>query len=108
MAWVIRAVTIQDRLGLEGSITNHYMTIDGVYIGTENKDQKLVMLPTNSETLQTIWKDADLTHPGGVSRPGPANALDAVPGKPSQADAFRQITAREIRNPKSEIRKKSE
>jgi hypothetical protein len=84
---VVRAVTIEDRLGLEGSITDHYMTIDGIYIGTENKDQKLVMLPTDSGTLQHIWQDADLTHPGAVSRPGPANA--SLPDSASQADVFK-------------------
>jgi hypothetical protein len=89
----IKAETVQDRLGLEGSITNHYLTIDGVYIGSENKEQKLVLLPTDSGTLQQIWKNADLTRPGGVSRPGPANATNAVPSPqigPSQADVFQQ------------------
>ncbi len=70
----VRAVPIHDRLGLEGPLTVHYMTIDGVYLGSENKEQKTVMLPTDSETLLHIWTDANLTRPGGVDRPGPTNA----------------------------------
>lgn len=72
-----RAIPIRDRLGLEGSPTFHYMTIEGRYLGSENKEQKLVMLPTDAEMLAQIWKDANLTRPGGVDRGGPANA-DAV------------------------------
>jgi hypothetical protein len=68
-----RAIPIRDHLGLEGSVTFHYLTIEGVYLGSENKDQKLVMLPTTSDTLQQIWKDANLTRPGAVERGGAAN-----------------------------------
>jgi hypothetical protein len=69
-----RAIPIRDRLGVQGSPTIHYMTIDGRYIGSENQDQKLMMLPTDDTTLARLWKDANLTRPGGVDRGGPANA----------------------------------
>ncbi|MDB5329279.1 MAG: hypothetical protein JWP03_430 [Phycisphaerales bacterium] len=61
-----RAIPINDRLGLEGSITVHYMSPEGSYIGSENKDQKIVMLPTNKTTLEHIWQDANLTRPEKV------------------------------------------
>lgn len=67
----VRAVPIQDRLGLEGSITTHYMSPEGIYLGSENKDQKLVMLPTNARTLQRIWANANLTRPGATERRNP-------------------------------------
>ncbi|HZL34829.1 MAG TPA: hypothetical protein VFC78_05930 [Tepidisphaeraceae bacterium] len=78
----IRAIPIQDRLGLEGSITMHYMSPDGVYLGSENKDQKLVMLPTDAGTLQHIWANANLTRPGAVKRP-PAERPSIVGGAPA-------------------------
>lgn len=71
---ITRCVPIEDRLGLDGSVTTHYVTIDGRYLGSENREQKLILLPTNDVTLQHIWKDADLRHPDAVGKPGPANA----------------------------------
>lgn len=62
----IRAVPIYDRLGLDGSVTIHYMSPEGAYIGSENKDQKLVVLPSDAATLTGIWKNANLTRPEGV------------------------------------------
>ena len=65
----MRAIPIQDRLGLAGSVTLHYMSVDGTqYFGSENKDQQLVMLPTDEGTLRQIWQDAKLTKPSGVDR----------------------------------------
>ncbi|MDB5304747.1 MAG: hypothetical protein JWM97_2296 [Phycisphaerales bacterium] len=64
-----RAVPIHDRLGLEGPVTTHYMSPEGNYIGSENKDQKIVMLPTTKATLERIWTDANLTRPEQAERP---------------------------------------
>jgi hypothetical protein len=76
---VFRAVPIRDRLGLQGSVTTHYLNMDGVYLGSENQEQKLVTLPTDSTTLTQIWKNADLTRPHGIDHDAPAAAEAATP-----------------------------
>ena len=65
----VMAVPVEDRLGWQGSMTTHYLTPGGVYLGSENKEAHLVMLPTDARTLLSIWKNADLTRPGGSERP---------------------------------------
>ena len=62
----IRAVPIKDRIGLQGSVTTHYMSLDGKYLGSVNEDSKVTILPTDAATLENIWKDANLTRPGDV------------------------------------------
>ena len=76
----IRAVPVTDRLGWRGSVTTHYMTSDGRYLGSENKDAHMVIMPVDAQTLLSIWKGADLTRPGAAQRPhGSASAAPAVP-----------------------------
>ena len=91
---------VQDRLGLDGSITLHYMSPEGAYLGSENKEQKLLVLPSDGATLANIWKNANLTQPEGVQpqprvQPGsrlPEPRADANPalvnpiGPPAQPD----------------------
>ena len=36
----IRAIPITDRLGWHGSITTHYVSPSGVYLGSENKETR--------------------------------------------------------------------
>jgi hypothetical protein len=90
----VRAVPIQDRLGLDGSVTVHYISPEGAYLGSENKDQKLVVLPTDAVTLSNIWKGVDLTKPGAVEALAPANvAARLTPvseAAPSSPDAPRR------------------
>jgi hypothetical protein len=57
------AVPVKDRFGLEGSITTHWVTLDGTYLGSVNEDSQLTVLPTDEETLRKIWIDATLTAP---------------------------------------------
>jgi hypothetical protein len=71
----MRAIPIEDRLGLDGSATTHYMNPDGVYLGSENKEQKLMILPTDAQTLTNIWKNANLTRPAGVEPATPGKLL---------------------------------
>ena len=66
----VQALRINDRLGLEGSITTHYYNPDGHYLGTENKDSKTLVLPTDKESLQKIWQNANLDRPGAVEKQG--------------------------------------
>jgi hypothetical protein len=72
----IRAVAITDRIGVEGSITTHYMSPDGQYLGSENADTGITVLPTSEAKLLEIWKDADLTRPADV-KPDPAKSDQA-------------------------------
>lgn len=59
------AIPVSDRVGVEGSVTTHYMTSAGQYLGSVNKDSKIAVLPTDKETLLKLWQDADLTRPQG-------------------------------------------
>ena len=72
----VRAVPISDRVGLEGSPTIHYISLDGKYLGSVNKDSKITLLPTDAVTLQKLWSNkADLTRPAEREQqpePGPA------------------------------------
>jgi hypothetical protein len=70
----MRAIPILDRVGLEGAPTTHYMSPDGVYLGSVNGETKVTILPTDRKTLLEIWKDADLTRPGEVEEGGAAPA----------------------------------
>jgi hypothetical protein len=71
---IIRAVPIEDRIGLEGPVTTHYMTPTGEWVRSENRETVVTMLPSDEETLLKLWKDANLTRP---EVPG---------GKPAQAE----------------------
>lgn len=57
------AVPVTDRLGLDGSITTHWMSPAGKYLRSTNEDSKVTILPTDQATLRNIWLDADLTAP---------------------------------------------
>jgi len=71
----VRAIPISDRIGWHGAVTTHYMSADGKYLGSENKQTHTLILPTDAATLASIWKGADLTRPRGVERPhGAASA----------------------------------
>lgn len=59
----VRAIGIKDRIGLEGSPTYHYISPDGKYLGSVNKDSNIVILPTDADTLKKIWIDPTLTRP---------------------------------------------
>jgi hypothetical protein len=64
----VRAVPISDRIGLEGSPTVHYMSEDGKYLGSANKESKITILPSDASSLQKIWSNkADLTRPRDVA-----------------------------------------
>ena len=81
----IRAIPIKDRIGLEGSVTTHYVTHDGKYLGSENPDGGIIILPSDEQRLKQIWKDADFTRPADVKEnPEPARAAGA-PANPAAA-----------------------
>jgi hypothetical protein len=76
----LRAYAMKDRLGLEGSETIHYMSSDHVWIGSENKDSGLTIVPSDEKALLERWADADLTRP---EAPTPKKANPNAPGKQS-------------------------
>jgi len=64
-----QAIPITDHIGVEGSVTTHYVTASGQYLGSENKDTKIIILPTDHETLARIWPNTILHPPGEQSAP---------------------------------------
>lgn len=60
------AVPVQERMGLEGSITTHYLTPDGTYRGSVNEENKISIIPSDEASILAIWKDANLQRPGDV------------------------------------------
>ena len=76
---IVRAVPITDRIGWHGSITTHYIAPSGKYLGSENKDSGLLILPTDAQTLLSIWKNANLTRPGGVEKPHASPDAPKIP-----------------------------
>jgi hypothetical protein len=82
---LIQAQVIEDRIGLRGSVTRHYYDPKGRYLGSENTDAKIVILPTDRPTLERMYKDADLSRPNAVQpdeTPAPAGDAPVVPGVP--------------------------
>jgi hypothetical protein len=72
----IHAIPVTDHVGLEGSVTTHYVSPEGQYLGSVNDDSKITMVPSDAATLVKLWKDANLTPPAEVEqpviKPGPA------------------------------------
>jgi hypothetical protein len=96
-------VPVTDRVGVEGSVTTHYMGTDGKYLGSENPDTGITVLPSDEATLLGIWKDADLTRPADVKADAKAASASPAPaGAPAGAAEARPASAqkpiRETRN----------
>lgn len=64
----VQAITVSERVGMEGSATVHYVTVNGRLLGTENKSLKLLILPTDEATILKLWPDAKLTRPDKMQR----------------------------------------
>ena len=93
----IRAYAVKDRLGLEGSVTTHYVSADRVWIGSENKESGLTVMPSDEKTLLSLWKDADLAAPEAPVR---KNVKADAPAKPDApvADTAADTEAAKPRN----------
>lgn len=63
----VEAIEVRDRVGLEGSVTVHYVAADGAYLGSVNEDSGITILATDAATLKGIWPDANLTRPAAVA-----------------------------------------
>lgn len=62
----IAAIPVRDRLGVEGSVTTHYISPTGKYLGSVNPDSNITILATDQATLEKIWSNPDLRRPGEV------------------------------------------
>jgi hypothetical protein len=51
----IHAVAINDRIGYEGSPITHYVSPDGKYLGSYNKQSKTALVPSNEATIESIF-----------------------------------------------------
>ena len=58
----------------------YYVAIDGTYLGSENPDSGVLVLPSDEKTLMDLWKDADLTRPADVKRETKPGAVGAAGG----------------------------
>lgn len=89
---LVRCVPVDERIGLDGAITTHYVAHTGQWLGSENKESAITVLPTTEEALLKIWKDADLGRPEGPVRnaiqaagpPAPRGAGDAAAGESAE------------------------
>lgn len=62
------ATPIKDRIGLEGPLTTHYVSAEGLYLGSINEETQITTVATDQATLQRLWRDANLNRPGDVDR----------------------------------------
>lgn len=81
---MMRAIPVRDRITLDGSVTTHYMSREGKYLGSENSDSRILVLPTDAKTLQEIWKDANLTRPDNVQQGEGKAAAPSRPAAPTR------------------------
>ncbi len=80
----VHAVPISDRIGLEGSVTIHYISPEGKYLGSVNKDSKITVLPTDAATLQKMWSNADLSRPRAPVQNPQGSQQSTAPQQPGQ------------------------
>lgn len=65
----VKAVAVQDRVGLEGVPTTYYLTPEGKYLGSETEYRVgstvsvIRVLPSDEATLRRIWDNARLSKP---------------------------------------------
>jgi hypothetical protein len=62
----VRAIPVTDKIGVEGAETIHYVSPEGSYLGSVNKDSGITILATDKSTLEKIWNNPVLTRPGDV------------------------------------------
>jgi hypothetical protein len=62
----VRAVPVNDRVGLEGSVTTHYISPQGQFLGSVNEEASITILPTDAPTLLKLWANANLSRPQDV------------------------------------------
>jgi hypothetical protein len=78
-------IVVSERYGLEGNITQHYVTPAGRYLGSENKSLKLLVIPTDEATILQIYPNARLTRPEPLQRAVGGGAAPAAVAEPAPA-----------------------
>jgi hypothetical protein len=73
-------IVVSERYGLEGNMTQHYVTPMGKYLGSENKSLKLVVVPTDEATILQIYPNARFTRPEPLQRAGGGGPAAAAGG----------------------------
>lgn len=82
----VRVIPVSDRIGLEGSITTHYLSLNGQYMGSVNADTGISVMPASEAKLMEIWKDANLSRPADVKNVQ-ARADQPTPAKGQRSPA---------------------
>jgi hypothetical protein len=66
----IRAVRVQDKMGVDGFVTTHFVSLQGAYLGSETRypdddgnDVTIAIVPTTADQLQRLWDGANLSRP---------------------------------------------
>jgi hypothetical protein len=77
---VIRAIPIRDRITIDGPVTTHYLSESGAYLGSENPDSDVAVIPTDEKTMKDLWKDADLSRPAEAKLQPSASAVAPARG----------------------------
>ena len=78
-------IPVSDRLGFDGPATVHYLGADAGaegkrrYLGSVNDQQHVMVLATDSATLQKIWSNPNLNRPAGVQTPTPQASNENSP-----------------------------
>ncbi|HEX4124724.1 MAG TPA: hypothetical protein VHY37_08365 [Tepidisphaeraceae bacterium] len=49
------AIPIDDRVGLDGTVTTHYFSPAGKYLGSETRDTDTWVIPSTSDAIEKIW-----------------------------------------------------
>jgi hypothetical protein len=74
----LRAIPVRDRITIDGPVTTHYLSENGMYLGSEAADSGVAVIPATEAKLHELWKDADL------SRPSETQALPTATATPPQ------------------------
>ena len=62
------AIPIDDRIGLDGTVTTHYFTPAGKYLGSETRDTDTWVIPSTSDAIEKIWSNnAQLVVPHAIA-----------------------------------------
>ena len=58
-----RAVVVEDRIGLEGSVVEHYLTPQGRYLGSYTPQTKMATVVVEAQDIRRVFPQADLERP---------------------------------------------
>jgi hypothetical protein len=62
----VHGVPVKDHVGLEGSVTTHFVSPDGEYLGSINADSGITTIATDATTLSRLWPTGNLSRPGAI------------------------------------------